>query len=500
MKVPLCESFIEHENGSTAKVAGWLFECLDADVPEKEYVVFYLCYHSSDLQFFSSSSYKDDLTNELLKTYKRELQWDGLGFGDLKFDLNSFLNENRLVLKRRRSNPPRPGSGFKGKGPEDPDSVSTSEIDIYLTGSDEIARPGFLCLVRCAPKKLKPDDLILATLRVTGDAIFTRHLEVCQLESRWQQPIIFLSNQANEILVGKTPGCDIVSAAIPEPLKIKYDGENAKWSWRLGESAESGGGLERLDLIFPNTRGPALSLRGESVSDPQPLEKFEKENRLPFFSIKIIGCVFPKLQGGKDGYFPDGFPGKNKKKLISVIKLPGNKWMYLLKGRSNPYFLDPGQSMDGRLLKDGEGVFLERVPSTGEVRKGIWNSDKGLETREFHGGELRFSPEFTVRLSVGPNSGDFPNDYFANYSDVALGSSPVTLITRDGRSFSLKFKETVAQEIFLIDKELRPIERFEPNARIERKIGDAADFILGTTHYELTMVSQEDNPTTFKGV
>ncbi len=495
MRLPFCESLFEHINGDLKQVAAWIFGCLDTEPPEGgKYVAFYLCYHSSDYSFFSRLDSANELKDHLFRIYRNEKNWDGKGFGNLRFDLEYNRKKAHMALVSRKRRPDfflkdlflaRNNSISPGPG------IRPSEVDFYWIEADKITRPGTLGLIRCSREKLRPDDKITGYIRFEGDAVFSKHLDICQNRSRWQQPVIYLPDTRTEISVGDKPGCDVRIASL-EPMIISYEkGNFSRYDDISGspqKQKEKGGSSLDIEVRSGTTQSDVF-IQCRRIIEPRLLKDFEIENRLPFFSVKVVGCVFPKLHNDR-GYIPNDFPAKYLRGINSVLRLPGNKWLYLLHENSNPYFLHADKILE---IKDGVEISLEDFPSNGKRQKGIWVSENGSDTEAFHKGEFQFSPGLVSDLAAGPGKGEFPGEYFVDYSDIALGKSPIDLISQDGRRFFLKFKKGAQQMVFLTDESLQITFQIGPETQKEIDIGNGADFILGTTHYQLAHTSMSNN-------
>lgn len=483
MKLPFCESLSVHENGNLKKIAGWIFERLDTEgLNGGEHSTFYLCYHRSDYDLFSDPESVGKLKEYLWTIYNNEVRWDGKGFGDLKFSMEYDERSGSLSLTPRKKK--RGGLwGWLIRTEDAGEEETKFLLNFHWIEDSRITEPGVLGLVRCSKEYLEPGKNVTGTISFDGEVFFSEHLEASQRGARWHERVVYLSETVVEISIGDMPGCDIRTSNVSEPVEVRFDGNGSTWECRslISEDRVRTSGFDNLDLEFANGRGKT-SLRCRKVEGARTLAEFEEENRMPFFSIQIIGCVFPKSVE----HIPIDFPGRNLEGVGSVLRLPGNRWLYLMGQNPNPYFLDSGNGAEAKYLDDGNNVTLNGFPPNGKDQKGTWHAGTGADTEDFYRGEFRFSPGLFSYLVTGPSRGDFPAKYFTNYSDVVVGGSPLDLITEDGRKFFLKFKEDALQAVFLTDKDLRVIDSFEPKKQKEIKIGDEADFILGSTHYKLS--------------
>lgn len=485
MKLPVCESLFKHEDGNLKRIADWIFERLDTEVLHgNDRFTFYLCHHSSDSNFFSDPRSIEDLKGNLLKTYTREKKWDGEGFGDLRFELEKKGGVLSLTPRKTKR------KGFWARFHRlsaDNDKPRKFELNFYWLADDHIGRPGVMGLVRCSKKDIGSGESITGTITLEGEAFFSQHLEASQHGARGQEQVVYLSDLIPEMSIGDTPGCDIRIAATSEPMRVSYDSKHSVWQCYsfVSSGKAEWRGRHSLDMEFGDDKTGKASLQCRKVVEPKTLGDFEKENRLPLFSIRIVGCVFPRYEDNDRGHIPLDFPAKNLDKVVSVVRLPGNRWLYLLGEDPNPYFLDPEKGPRAEHLKEGRYVDLDNFSPNGNNQKGAWRAGIGGETELFYRGEFQLSPGVFSRLSAGRGGGDFPDDYFINYSDGTIGRSPVELVTEEGRKFILRFKKNARQAVFLTDGNLQKTMRIGSETQKEIDIGDKADFILGTTHYKL---------------
>lgn len=496
IRLPVMESSCSHHGGDLSHVAAWLLDRLDLEPPQAGGSLnLYLCYHPDDISYFVSAQRNHDLARALLTAYRRERKWDGLGFGDLRFDLAEGSHPAHISLERRRDGaPPASGSGkvMARKGKSLPTPV---EFNWYVT--DTQVTPGTLGLIRRWTQPLMPETLLVATMTILSGASIARHIDLWQHSIRWYQPVIYLPRGQTDLLIGAMAGCDLDAPTLQSPLVVAYDYESDEWTWTEVNSGwrrrRRGRAHRELNLEWPGDESKgAVSLSGSRLPTPRMLNQQEAENRLPMFTLEIIGCVLPFSGGEGYGRVPDDFPSILAADVRSAINLPGDGgWIYLDKRDEEAYLLRRGENPPGQRLAPGSQF---RVGSfePGKPRTGLWTVRDGNLPKGFRG-EVQLTPPLRSMLACGSIAENVPDSLFAGYKDSAHGRAPVRLMSPSGRHYKLIFNQAAKHPVILLTSDSPEGLVYKPDTSVPIELGSGAEFILGTTHYRLRCVSEQAN-------
>lgn len=379
MKVPYCESLLTHRGRDLKRIAAWVFERLDSEPLEGTgRFTFYLCYHSSDQFLFSDPQDLLELKDNLLEIYINEKKWDDRGFGNLSFAIQYDRRTERMYIRRSRKASRRGLARLIKNGSASDAHDDPKEIEFCWMRADAFSRPGVLGLVRCSRRSFGMDDLVTASIRLEGNWSLSRHLENSQNGSRWQEPVVYLSDKLAAVSIGQGPGCDIQTDAVTGVLRISYDSREAVWKQKTNDPG--GGEVSKpgsLELEMGGSDARRLRLECRAVERPRPLRDFERENRLPLFSVHIMGRVFPK-----NNHIPEEFPAKHLKDIVSALQLPGDKWLYMMRGNSIPFLLDPG-SLNGRTWRKGGPSMSEGSRPMEQIKPGLGGRGQAMRRTHF---------------------------------------------------------------------------------------------------------------------
>ena len=473
----MLESVIDHD-GSFARIADWLLECLDSQPPPTGgHMVIYLCYHVSDRSFFSSPERNEELGRALLNSYEREVAWDGKGFGDLRFDL--VKHEALLELTLR-----------------DLAGALPTEIEFQWQESDARILPGTMGVARrwIEPLPESTEVIALFSVMTDGSAATARHLHLQQLEVRTPQPAVYLPKGVTFITVGAVAGCDIWVPELQAPLMFEYRSSDDEWHWTAPSAPwlPSGRKTGDMSLEFEVRSGhQPLVVKGERLPERSTLAEIRKKNEVPSFVVEIIGCVLPTPNEDSDwaGNIAEIQPALAAL-ASSAIELPGGSWLYCNRDSSATYLLRAGERLPGRLLtRDGAIQELRSLSAKGPQLQGKW-TEFTMGLLPYFRGELKLIPPLTSRLASDAICGDLPSEIFPGYVDKSIGRPPCRLESGDGRRYNLAFNPSAKHPVFVYSKTSSRVTRYDPSNSRVIDLGTGADFILGATHYRLRQLAE----------
>ena len=473
----MLEGVVEHD-GSFARIADWLLECLDSQPPSAGgHLVFYLCYHVNDRSLFSSPERNEELDQALLSSYQREVVWDGKGFGDLRFDLVRRHPLLELTLR-------------------EPAGARPTEIEFQWQESDTKILPGTIGVARRWIEPLAENTVVVALFSVmtNGNAATARHLQLRQLEVRTSQPSAYLAEGVTSITIGAIPGCDIWVPELHVPRRFEYRSSHDEWRWTAPSAPwlNSGHKTGDMSVEFEVRNGhQPIVVRGERLPERSTLAEIRKKNEVPIFVVEIIGCVLPTPNEHSDlaGNIAEIQPALAAL-ASSAIELPGGSWLYCNRDSSATYLLRAGERLPGKLLtRDGPTEELRSRSAKGAQLQGKWiEFTKGM--LPYFRGELALTPPLSSRLAADAICGDLPSEIFPGYVDKAIGRPPCRLESGDGRSYNLAFNPSATHPVFVYSKTSSRVTRYDPSNSRVIDLGTGADFILGATHYRLRKLAE----------
>lgn len=480
----MLESVIDHD-GSFARIADWLLECLDSQPPhEGGHLVLYVWYHVNDRSFFSSPERSGELGRALFGSYQREIAWDGKGFGDLRFDLTK--DHEQLLLTLRELDD-RTNQTAKRE---------PTVIEFYWHESELKILPGAIGLARRWVKPLAETTDVVAVLSVESNtsAAIARHAHLQQLEIRIPEPCVYLPEGVTSITIGSVAGSDIWVPELGAPVKFEYDSSDDEWRWAAPTAPWFPSGCKTgnlsLDLEVRSDER-SIVVKGERLSVPSTLADIRDKNKIPNFVVEIVGCLLPTPNEQSDwaGNIV-GIQPSLAALASSAIELPGGSWLYCDRDSSAAYLLRVGERLPGRLLtRDGAVQELRSRSAHGPQLQGKWTEfTKGM--LPYFRGELTLLPPLTSRLAADAICGDLPTEIFPEYVDKCIGRPPCRLESGDGRSYTLAFNPSAKHPVFLLSKTNSKITRYDPSSSRVIDLGSGAEFILGATHYRLRQLAE----------
>lgn len=476
--LPLIESVCEHGGGDLARIATWLLNCLDcAPPPTGGNLSLYLCYHPRDRAHFDSGTINRELAQAMLAIYQQEVQWDGLGCGDLQFDLAETAETSRLSLTLR-------GDVVSSQQGES-DSARPTSIDFYWHAALSQVAPRTLALVRRWMMPMEPENRLTAILTIVEGAKIAGHLDRWQRNIRWWRPDIYLSEGRTALLVGAQAGCDLRASSLKEPVSVTYDSEINEWSWLCPQSPWMPSGCQRNDFIFscPGRDGkPGVVLHGTRLAIERSWRKQEEENRLnnPKLSLDIVGFFLPLAELDRYGALSDDYLTLPSSVARNAIRLPEGEWLHL----------------DDLSKKSNEWLPLGATFGTKRPRIGCWKGVSGSLSM-FFSRELQVDPPYIAPLANGPMSENVPDDLFPKYMDKMLGHAPVRLESEDGLHYRLIFNRTGTAPVFILRSEDMNVDRYDADEVRQVELFPSVEFIVGATHYRLQQVSDGADATHF---
>ncbi len=493
---PHVESAMSH-GGDRTRVAAWVLDCLDRHPPPPGGdLTVYVCYHSGDINCFGSASRDEELVQAIYRAYLQEKQWDNADFGDLRFDLRITQPAARLLLALREG-----FGGFDGAA-DSAWSATRPHVDIEFCWqqADLQVGPGTVGLVQCWRPPLAAKAELAAMLRVESAATIPRHIDRWQRGARWQRPEIYLPIGQTTLSVGPWVGCDLLVPELRQLLLVSYDSYRDEWRWRAEGGPDAlqgyGQGQMRIDHQLAET-SYRLTLSGQSLATPRNLETQEEANRLPLYSLDIVGFALPLGQPNGYGVVPEGLPAEIAFHVSSGLRLPNGAFLYEMRDSKKVYLYDSGDdwqsALRSRPLVEGHPVELRATTSDYRTVQAVWQSGRGLP--EAFRGELTLEPALDCLLSRGVVSEDVPEDFFPAYQDVTLGRAPLRLETRNGWDYSLIFNETARHPVYVrvggqtgfLRYSFRDAWVVPLVPHIDKSV--VAEFILGSTHYQLHEVA-----------
>jgi hypothetical protein len=486
--IPIVESVTEHR-GSFDHVAAWLLNCLDSLLPQPGgHLILYLCYHGADRSFFCSPQRNANLARALFNSYELELDWDGTGFGDLRFDLAGASREGPLTLTLR------PPEHTAADGAMQATTHRPTMLEFQWNETESQVSPGTLSLLRHWVEPLSKDTLLRASLNIRSDQEISiaRHIDLWQSHVRGPDATIFLPEGRTVISIGRSPGCDVQAPLIGSPLMVEYRSHTDEWNWWAPTAPWLPQGSKRGDVVVEyqtaDGYGPVI-LTGQSWP-ARTLGEIAAANRLPRFLVQVVGCLLPKPSEKGDSDLVTGAKPGLGVFASSATELPEGAWLYLERNSSAPFLLREGEPPPGRRLRPHSvPEDLKLTIGAGPRRKGKW-LEYSDELLPFFLGELRLMPPLSSRLVAEATGGDLPDEIFTQYIDSTLGRAPVRLETRDGRTYSLAFKPSAKHPVFVISKKRSEVMRYDPSDSSVINLGSGADFIFGATHYRLERLAE----------
>jgi hypothetical protein len=477
------ENVIDHD-GSFDRIASSLLEWLDSQLPPPGgYLVLYLCFHSRDRAFFSSPYRSTDLKRALFESYKREIAWDGMGFGDLRFDIRHESSAGPLYLTLREQKVVSSSTKASDKNAAEPTIIEFQ----WQEGESNIL-PGTISMQSRWIKPLAGNSLMTAFLGVgsDGNAVTARHRTLWQGEVRTTRPGIYLPEGRNSITIGPTFGCDLLVPQLEAPISFEYDSTADEWNWGAPSAPWLRDGNRKGDLLqeFPSRNGQApIVIKGERLSEVASLDDIRKQNQLPSFVVEIIGCLLPspnqQAEWSRSVY---EIQPALASEASTAIELPGGSWLYCKHDSLRPHLLRVGEAPPGKPLRGGKPLELRAPGAIGPQLQGIW-AEVNSELLQIFCGELRLTPPLAARLAADAICGDLPTEIFPEYVDRSLGRPPCRLESGDGRNYRLAFNSSAKHPVFVFSP-MSEIKRYDPNPQAI-ELGTGADFIFGATHYRL---------------
>lgn len=479
MREPFVESTCEHHEGDTMRVAAWLFDCLDRRLPPAgAHLTLYLCYHQDDRRYFASwSQLNDELTAMLMKVYEQELEFDGSGFGDLRFDISSAsASDHHLSFQLRNEKKAEP-----------------TRVEFQWHEHDPRVMRGTLNLVRRWNVPFKPSTSIVASLSIAEGAQIAPHVDRRQPNAKSLKQVVYLPEGRTILLIGEMAGCDLFTSILPAQLTIIYDSKKEEWQWFVPDAQRlpHGRTSANMSLDYSNeSTKTILSLRGERFNSARSLRDLCKN--MPRHSIEIVGCVLPHPYPESYGRIPNDAPAALATAAHTALLLPGGDWIYYNENRGASFLLRRNASMPGQKLIDGAPITLGALPDMVLPLAGEWRENRGSLPSAFLG-EVYLSQPLVTPLIAKPMAEEIPHALFVKYTDSMLGRAPVRLQSFDGRRYSLVFKETARHSVYVFSHEDSSGHRFDPRPNATVDIGFDAEFIIGATHYRLRRVSDASN-------
>jgi hypothetical protein len=476
MKEPYVESICNHGGGDTTHIAYWLLDCLDRrPIFHEGQLTFYLAYHSQDRSHFASTQRSDELAQAVVESCKRETSLNGLGFGEIRFAIETASRPNHISLRL-----------CDGKG-QILSERSPLLIEFQWVENDLWIRPGTLSLVRRRTLQLSRSTRLVASLIVEGVEI-APHVDRWQQDVRSLKPLVYFPEGRTTLLVGNMPGCDLSTAIMTTPLNITYDSKEDQWTWFVPDNTNLLNGTSKspMNLEYADQgSGQTLSLRGERIS-LATLRELKAANRPPQFRLNIIGCVLPRPHPDGYGRIPDDAPPILNSVARTAVRLPNDNWIYFHEREQATYFLSRKRDLPGRQLTNGMSATFGSPNGADNPLKGVWTENRGTLPLAFIG-ELRLFQPFVTVLAFGPILEKVPHDLFPEYSDSMLGRAQVQLRSFDGQHFALLFRESAIHPVYLVEPtSSRRSLRFDPQQQRIIDLKSRAEFILGATHYSLS--------------
>jgi len=476
IRLPYIESACAH-GGDLRRLAEWLLDYLDRQPPiaramvgdacsatptESLNLTLYLCYHPDDQAAFAATGRSRELARAMLAVYQREKQMDGLGYGDLLFDLTRADEDDSLRLIFR-------------KGAQQAAPVL---IEFCWHPTTTQAVPGLFGLVSRRDFPAAIDQTMRALLRVEPSGAIAHHLDRWQRAARWHQAVVYLPHAGKTLLAGAEAGCDLYVPQLPAPLAITYDGTTDEWklsapveAW-LAHSREQGS----FAFAYRALDGKAIfEMRGELLEPPRSLAELESENRPDSFQVEVLGCLLPLPPPDGYGIVPTDAPSAIKGRTRTAIRLPDGNWLHFDEIRGFPCLFDGGDPQ-GKQLKPGVSVVLNMTAPSGQRYTGRWQEFQA--PRQFYG-EFQLHPPLLSILARGAIDVGVPNELFADYADSTLGRPPLRIVSDDGRHYKLVFNAHARLPI-----EYRQQWHY-PDGSSAIPLDPQSQFTLGATHYQL---------------
>ena len=499
---PCIESTISH-GGDPSRIAAWILDCLDRDPPPGSGdLTLYLCYNSGDINCFGSGNRNQVLARAVHAAYLQEQQWDDSGTGRLRFDLGIARAPSHLALSLREE--------FLefARGPAGQGQLGAQEtaIEFCWQQADMQIGPGTIGLVRRWREPLRPGADLCAVLTAEKGASITRHLDRWQRESRWHQPEIYFPAGRSQLFIGPWVGCDLLVPELRHPLQLSFESESDEWRWVAPGAPQPIAGRQRGDLRLelPLAEGQtALTLSGRSLQPRRSLESQERSNRLPLYSLDILGLVVPFAPPAGYGVVPQGLPALVVEWASSALRLPGGTVLYRERNQPQSVYIYNARDVErrtevrARRLNRGMDVGLKMMTAAGGEVRGEWQEPAGLPPG--FGGELILKPALDCRLACGIISEDVPEDFFPDYNDITLGRAPLRLESRDGRRHTLVYKQSARHPVYVRTGDHPDFRPYSPDTaraipltpRIDKSV--VAEFILGSTHYRLREIAEAND-------